>query len=58
MWTTIAETLDVPPEGRVPPGFFAHVEHRSVLFVLDNLEQIQGADTVAAELLDACSASD
>lgn len=51
MWTSIAEVLDVPPEGRIPPGFFAHVAHRSALFVLDNLEQIPGADTVVAELL-------
>ena len=52
MWTSIAEVLDVPPEGRIPPGFFDHVAHRSALFVLDNLEQISGADRVAAELLD------
>lgn len=52
MWTSIAEVLDVPPEGRVPPGFFHHVAHRTALFVLDNLEQISGADTVVAELLD------
>ncbi len=52
MWTSIAEVLDVPPEGRIPPGFFDHVAHRSALFVLDNLEQIHGADTVVAELLD------
>jgi predicted ATPase/class 3 adenylate cyclase len=52
MWTSIAEVLDVPPEGRIPPGFFDHVAQRSALFVLDNLEQIDGADTVVAELLD------
>lgn len=52
MWTSIAEVLDVPPEGRIPPGFFDHVAHRTALFVLDNLEQIEGADTVVAELLD------
>ncbi len=51
MWTTIAETLDVPPEGRIPPGFFTHVAHRSALLVLDNLEQIPVADAVVAELL-------
>jgi predicted ATPase len=52
MWTSIAEVLDVPPEGRIPPGFFHHVAHRTALFVLDNLEQITGADTVVAQLLD------
>jgi predicted ATPase/class 3 adenylate cyclase len=51
MWTTIGEVLDVPPEGRVPPGFFTHVAHRSALFVLDNLEQIPGADEVVSQLL-------
>jgi predicted ATPase len=51
MWTTIAEVLDVPPERRIPPEFFEHVAHRSALFVLDNLEQVSGADDVVAELL-------
>ncbi len=51
MWTTIAEVLDVPPEGRLPPGFFTHVAHRTALFVLDNLEQLSAADSVVAELL-------
>ncbi|MGI8699629.1 MAG: AAA family ATPase [Nocardioidaceae bacterium] len=53
MWTTIAEVLDVPPEGRIPPGFFAHVAHRTAVFVLDNLEQLPDADTVVAQLLAA-----
>lgn len=53
MWTTIAEVLDVPPGGRMPPGFFDHVAHRSALFVLDNLEQLPGADTVVSQLLAA-----
>jgi len=51
MWTTIAEALDIPPEGRIPPGFFSHVAHRSALLVLDNLEQVQNADAVVVELL-------
>ncbi len=51
MWTTIAESLDVPPEGKAPPGFFEHVAHRSALSVLDNLEQIDGADEVVTELM-------
>lgn len=53
MWTSIAAVLNVPPEGRIPPGLFEHVAHRSALFVLDNLEQLHGADTVVAELLEA-----
>ena len=51
MWTTIAEVLDLPPEGRVPPAFFGHVAQRRGLFVLDNLEQLPGADSVVADLL-------
>jgi predicted ATPase/class 3 adenylate cyclase len=53
MWTSIAEVLDVPPKGRTPPGFFDYVAHRSALFVLDNLEQLPGADDVVAQLLAA-----
>ncbi len=51
MWATIAEVLDMPPESRMPPAFFSFVEHRSALFVLDNLEQLAGADAVVAQLL-------
>jgi predicted ATPase/class 3 adenylate cyclase len=53
MWTSIAEVLDLPPEGRIPPGFFSHVRHRSALLVLDNLEQMSAADRVVSELLGA-----
>jgi predicted ATPase/class 3 adenylate cyclase len=52
MWSTIAETLDLPPEGRIPPGFFEHVRDRTALLVLDNLEQVVGADAVVTQLLD------
>ena len=51
MWAAMGEVLDVPPNGWAPPGFFAHVAQRSALVVLDNLEQVVGADTVVAELL-------
>lgn len=53
MWTSIAEVLDLPPDARNPAGIFAHVEHRSALFVLDNLEQLSAADRVLAQLLSA-----
>jgi predicted ATPase/class 3 adenylate cyclase len=55
MWTTIAEVLNVPSEGRVPPAIFEYVAHRIALFVVDNLEQIDGADDVVAELLDVAT---
>jgi predicted ATPase/class 3 adenylate cyclase len=53
MWTSLAETLDAPPEARTPRGFVEHVAHHYALFVLDNLEQIDGADNVVARLLEA-----
>jgi predicted ATPase/class 3 adenylate cyclase len=53
MWASIAEALDVPPEARTPSALFGHVAHRRALLVLDNLEQLAGADRVVAELLDA-----
>jgi predicted ATPase/class 3 adenylate cyclase len=53
MWMTIAEVLDAPAESRLPPGFFEHVAHTSSLFVLDNLEQLPGADVVVSQLLNA-----
>jgi len=51
MWTSIAEALDVPPEGRAPPRLFSYLAHRGALLVLDNLEQLPGADGVVAQLL-------
>ena len=52
MWTTIGEALDAPLQARLPPDLFTHLAHRSALLVLDNLEQIPGADSVVTELLD------
>jgi predicted ATPase len=50
MWATIGEVLNVPPEARLPPRLFEHLAGRESLAVLDNLEQIAGADEVVAEL--------
>ncbi|MFF0345130.1 ATP-binding protein [Kribbella sp. NPDC004875] len=49
LWTTIAEVLDIPPRerGRV----VAYLAQRSLLLVLDNLEQLPAAGKVAAEIL-------
>ena len=52
MWFTIGEVIDAPPQSRVPPNLFTYLGRRAVLLVLDNLEQIPGADGVVAELLD------
>jgi predicted ATPase/class 3 adenylate cyclase len=51
MWSTIAETLDIVGEGRVPPTFFEHIAQRDMLLVLDNLEQLPEAPVVVSELL-------
>jgi predicted ATPase/class 3 adenylate cyclase len=53
MWTTIADVLDLPRSSRMPPRLLEQVAHRAALFVLDNLEQIDGADDVVTELLRA-----
>ncbi len=51
LWTTLAETLDAPSDRRTPSGLFAHVGHRRLLLVLDNLEQIPHVDSAVSDLL-------
>ncbi len=53
MWTSIAEGVDAPRRGRTPTGLFSHLAGLSALLVLDNLEQVSGADDVVAQLLAA-----
>lgn len=53
MWATMAQVLEVPPDGHIPPGFFDYVADRHALVVLDNLEQIPDADLVVRTLLDS-----
>jgi predicted ATPase/class 3 adenylate cyclase len=53
MWTSIAEVLDLPPRERRPERLLAHLARRSLLLVLDNLEQLEGADRVVARILEA-----
>ena len=53
MLTSIAEALDLPARERTPPRLFAHLRRQSLLLVLDNLEQLEGADKVVAQLLEA-----
>ncbi|MET0998825.1 MAG: adenylate/guanylate cyclase domain-containing protein [Marmoricola sp.] len=54
MWTSIATALDVPVADRTPPRLFDHLVHRSAVLVLDNLEQLPGADGVVSELMTRC----
>jgi len=55
MWMTMAEVLDVPAEARLLPSLVEHVAHMTSLFVLDNLEQLPGADVVVSQLLNAAT---
>ena len=52
MWTTMAGALDAPSDDRTADGVLRHVKHRSALVLLDNLEQLVGADSVVAQLLE------
>jgi len=52
MWTSVAETLDVPPRERTPDRLLALLASKSLLMVLDNLEQLAGADLVVDRVLD------
>lgn len=51
MWTSMAQVLEIPPDGHIPPGFFGYVADRRTLVILDNLEQVTGADEVVDDLL-------
>ena len=54
MWTTIGEIIGVPAERRNPAGIVAEIGQRRMLLVLDNLEQLDGAGDVVAELVAGC----
>jgi predicted ATPase/class 3 adenylate cyclase len=51
MWGSVAEVVDAPTQARSPDGLSRHLAHRATVLVLDNLEQLPGADRVASELL-------
>jgi predicted ATPase/class 3 adenylate cyclase len=51
VWSTIAQTLDLPADSHAPPAIFDHLASRAALFVLDNLEQVESVDAVITELL-------
>jgi predicted ATPase/class 3 adenylate cyclase len=52
-WTTLGEAIGLSPEQRTAASVLAEVTGRRLLLVLDNLEQLVGADEVAGRLLDA-----
>ncbi|WP_166679988.1 ATP-binding protein [Kribbella pratensis] len=50
LWTTIAEVLDIPPRER--GRIVAYLAQRTLLLVLDNLEQLPDAGKVVAEIIE------
>jgi predicted ATPase/class 3 adenylate cyclase len=55
MWKTLAESLGVSGEGPTAAAVTAYLGDRRALLVLDNLEQLDGAAEVVAELLASSS---
>jgi len=51
LWTEIAEALDLRVPNPSPATLLHHLADRRALLVLDNLEQLPGADAVVSELL-------
>jgi len=51
MWSSLADVLLLPGVPRSRTELIAQLAHQRVLLVLDNLEQIQDADAVVADLL-------
>jgi predicted ATPase/class 3 adenylate cyclase len=53
MWKTIADSLDAGGDGPAADAVTGYLRERRALLVLDNLEQLDGAGQVVAELLAA-----
>jgi predicted ATPase len=53
MWSAISHVLGLPVDATVPPTLFDHVGASRAVWVLDNLEQLETAPRVVAEILDA-----
>jgi predicted ATPase/class 3 adenylate cyclase len=51
IWSSIGGALDLPVGERTPAAFFDRVARLQAMVVLDNLEQIQGADAAVVTLL-------
>jgi predicted ATPase/class 3 adenylate cyclase len=51
IWGSIGEVLNLPSDGRSPPSFFKHVASMSAVFLLDNMEQMDGAAAAVDRLL-------
>ena len=53
LWTTVADALGLSGDAKAPPALVEHLAGRSVLLVLDNLEQLPDASWVVHALLGA-----
>jgi predicted ATPase len=53
MWTSIAEAVDAPSSQRSPERLLAWLAEQRVLLVLDNLEQVRGAEEVVDRISEA-----
>lgn len=53
MWSSLAESVGVAPRDRGRAALLESLSRRSLLLVLDNLEQLPAADDVVAQVLDA-----
>lgn len=51
LWTSITEVLDLRISDDVAAQLLSHLSQRKVLLLLDNLEQLEGAESVVAEML-------
>jgi predicted ATPase/class 3 adenylate cyclase len=51
-WGKLADALSLPALARTPPSLFAELAQRQALLILDNLEQMAGADDMVAHLME------
>jgi predicted ATPase/class 3 adenylate cyclase len=53
MWTSVAEAVEAPARERTPDKLVRWLGDRRLLLVLDNLEQVEGAEEVVDRLVEA-----
>jgi predicted ATPase/class 3 adenylate cyclase len=52
LWPAIAAAIDIASKDQSPPALLSHLEGRTMLLVMDNLEQVVGVDSAVSALLD------
>jgi predicted ATPase/class 3 adenylate cyclase len=55
MWTSVAEAVDAPARERTPDRFVRWLGDRRLLLVLDNLEQVVGAEEVVDRIVEGAA---